>query len=485
MGRMNRREFFGGGALAFLSVVCGRAYPAIPGSHDGAGARLKVGVLSDIHITVLGDEKAGELNSPANAKTFIRALERFRDANVDAVLVSGDLSNDGFIEQLMAVGDAWRNVFPDGAPSPVKLIIGGNHDWEGWKYGRKGVKRFPDEAELKRNIICEHLDEAWRSAFGEPFEKVVDREVKGYRFIGAHWPFHVQEAVKYLESVKDTLPKDRPFFYFQHPPLPGTLQEPRSKKATVAEILASFPNAVAITGHTHYSVTDENSIWQGGFTAINAGSLRYTCAPIGRENSGPMRNCGFKQMGNIATRDCRQGLMMTVYGDKIVVARHEHVTDSPLGPDWVVPLDGTRPFDVRRRAAAAHAPCFPPDAKPVLSDPFEGKRRDGKKSSKVALKFPQAMPSDSAHGRVLDYRVEVKIKQGGLVNETYMVRRFVAEGFNKPERQMPAEMECMLDADSIPHECPLKIEVRAADCYGNLSEPIYLATKIKGVVIKW
>ena len=95
------------------------------------------------------------------------------------------------------------------------------------------------------------------------------------------------------------------------------------------------------------------------------------------------------------------------------------------------------------------------------------------------------MPSDSAHGRVMDYRVEVKITQGGLVNETYMVRRFVAEGFNKPESQMPAEMECLFDADSIPHECPLKFEVRAADCYGNLSEPITLAARIKGVVIKW
>ncbi len=483
--RATRREFLGGGSLALLSFICNRAYPAIPGSCDGPGARLKVGVVSDIHISVLGDAAAGELNGPPNAKTFIHALERFRDAKVDAVLISGDLANDGFTEQLLAVGDAWRQVFPDGAPAPVKLIIGGNHDWEGWKYGRKGVQRFPDEAELKRNIICENLDAAWRAAFGEPFEKIVDKEVKGYRFIGAHWPFHDREAAEYLKSVKSTLPRDKPFFYFQHPPLPGTMKDSGGRKA-VTKILSSFPNAVAITGHTHGSITSERSIWQGGFTAINAGSLRYTCPPNGRENSGPKRNSWFKQMETISTHDCRQGLMMTVYGDRIVVARHEHVSNLPLGPDWVIPLDGSRPFDLRSRAAAAHAPCFPPDAKPVLSEPSEGKRRDGAKSIKVALRFPQAMPSDSAHGRVMDYRVEVKITQGGLVDETYMVRRFMAEGFNKPESLMPAEMECLLDADTIPHECPLKFEVRAADCYGNLSEPIVLDdAKLKGIVVKW
>ncbi len=488
-GSTTRRGFLEGGALALFSALCNRAYPVLPGSRDGAGARLKIGIVSDIHISVLGDSKSGEFDRPPNAKTFIQALDRFRAANVDAVLIPGDLTNHGYISQLMAVGDAWRKVFPDDRAAdgrPVtKLFIGGNHDWEGWKYGHDGQKTFPDVAELKRNIICEHPDEMWKAAFGEPFGKVVDKVVNGYRFIGVHWPFHTADAAKYLKTVRNTLPGDRPFFYFQHPPLPGTVPG-SGARASAADILKSFPNAVAVTGHTHSSVTDERSIWQGGFTAIDAGTLRSICPPDGRENSGPMRNSGFKQMPSIRTADCRHGLMMTVYDDRIVVSRHDHVSDAPLGPDWIIPIDGTRPFNLRRRAAAAPAPCFPAGAKPVLSEPFEGKTRDGRKRCQIALRFPQAMPSDSTRGRAMDYRVEVKITQGGLVDETYMVRRFMAEGFCKPESCVPKDMECVLDADAIPHECRLKIEVRAADCYGNMSEPISTGTiKLKGVVVRW
>ena len=86
----------------------------------------------------------------------------------------------------------------------------------------------------------------------------------------------------------------------------------------------------------------------------------------------------------------------------------------------------------------------------------------------------------------MDYRVEVKMSQGGLVNETFAVRRFIADGFNKPVGAQPAEMACVLDDEALPHECQLTFEVRAADCFGNLSRPITLGpVKLKGIVVRW
>ena len=113
-----------------------------------------------------------------------------------------------------------------------------------------------------------------------------------------------------------------------------------------------------ISGHSHLSITDERSIWQGAYTAVNAGCLRYIALPSGRENSGPKRNSAFKAMPYGKTFDCRQGMLMDVYGDRIVFARREFVTGESLGPDWVVPLAGEKLMRYAPRAAASKPPKF-------------------------------------------------------------------------------------------------------------------------------
>ena len=90
-----------------------------------------------------------------------------------------------FEEEFMAVGDAWRRVFPGGKGAGgrkvQKLFICGNHDWEGWKYGKYGVKKGPDAAELKRRIFTYNREDFWRKAFDEDFTEYPAIEVNGYR----------------------------------------------------------------------------------------------------------------------------------------------------------------------------------------------------------------------------------------------------------------------------------------------------------------
>ena len=485
----SRRDFVRAGLGMVASCPFVRIFAAAPGTADSPGARIKVGILSDTHIVEYGDSDAGEFKRPHSTRTFRRALEEFRAARVDAVMIAGDISDDGFDSQLMAVGEAWRKVFPgDCMPDGrkvAKLFIAGNHDWEGWKYGRKGIKAYKTEEEMKKHILSEHLDEMWQAAFGEKFSKILDTEICGYRFIGAHWPFH-KDAAAYLKRVAGTLPKDRPFFYFQHPPLSPAAKRPRKGIATVESVLAAYPNAIAITGHTHDSLTDENSIVYSSFTMVNAASLRYIEPPSGRENSGPMRNSGFKQMPKTNTATERQGMVMTVYDDRVVFARRDYAKNLPLGDDWVVDFSDRKRLAVKPRAAAAKPPAFPPDVKARVTEERDGFTRDRAKCRQIGVVFGQAMHSSPERGRVFDYRIEVKIYQGGLMGETYAVRRFMADGFAGPEERMPPEMECVFDAGSLPHECALEFCVRAADCFGNLSAPVSTGiVKLKGTVVKW
>ena len=51
-------------------------------------------------------------------------------------------------------------------------------------------------------------------------------------------------------------------------------------------LLKDYPNLLAFTGHTHFDMQDDRSIWQKDFTALNTGSSSYIES---LELSGPTR----------------------------------------------------------------------------------------------------------------------------------------------------------------------------------------------------
>lgn len=49
-------------------------------------------------------------------------------------------------------------------------------------------------------------------------------------------------------------------------------------------VFSKYPNVIDFSGHVHYSLLDERSIWQGAYTVINTQSLSYTELEEGKEN---------------------------------------------------------------------------------------------------------------------------------------------------------------------------------------------------------
>ncbi|MBR4894775.1 MAG: metallophosphoesterase, partial [Kiritimatiellae bacterium] len=121
----SRRFFIGSCIAASASAGCS-AVKRIVTSKPIA----KIGVLSDVHLKVPGDED-----------TFLKALGYFRDNGADGVLVAGDITDTGKISELKRASDAWFKIFPDGrSPDGRKveqLFILGNHDRWGWRGGLK------------------------------------------------------------------------------------------------------------------------------------------------------------------------------------------------------------------------------------------------------------------------------------------------------------------------------------------------------------
>ena len=408
---LGRRDFIK------TAAAFGAAGPALA---QGASApNLRVGILSDIHVTAL-----------SNADWFEKALRYFDGRKVDAVLITGDLTTWNKLPEFEAVATTWFKVFPGDRRSDggtvTRLFLTGNHDVDGFAYA--GAK-FKTREEAEPESFFFHRDEFWRRLFHEGYEPIRARTVKGYTFILRNWhsqvghpklkagdkfplavgmPDEANPAPAFLAKTAPTLPNDRPFFYAQHDPLCGTVNLSSARPFDeTAKALAAFPNALALSGHSHYSLTDERSIWQGAFTAVNCSCARgYAFTPPGRENGHSTADANRDppyEMDMIDIKRVKQGMVMEVYDDRITFHRREFVCDRQLGPDWTVPLfggrtvpqGGTPKYDFTARAAAARAPVFPADAEVSVAEIDDGHRRnkagtklDPKPRKRVVGSFP-------------------------------------------------------------------------------------------------
>ena len=285
------RRFFLGGCASF-GALAGRRIFAVPNA-TLPKVNLRFGVVSDVHVR---DDK--ELDD----KAFKQALTYFRDNGVDAVLIAGDIADRGRISQLQYAADAWYSIFPDDKASdgrPVeKLFVYGNHDVLAWRWGRK-EEELKDPALMAEAIGSspENIAATWEKCFREKYEPIWIKDVKGYKFIGRHWG-HNDKLEAFVAAHAGELKGSRPFFYTQH-------DHPRNTcigawawgydDGTSTRVFSAFPNCVAFSGHSHYTLTDERTVWQGAFTSIGAGCLHEGFGGFEYDNVSAFWHANFRK----------------------------------------------------------------------------------------------------------------------------------------------------------------------------------------------
>ena len=313
----------------------------------------------------------------------------------------------------------------------------------------------------------------WEEIFGEPFAPIRVRTVKGYDFVSAEWR-GFSEFPAWMEENGGRFRGEKPFFFFQHPPMKGCSwagsgwgDGGSGKKA-----LAGFPNAVAFLGHYHIPFNDERSMWQGEFTAIDVPSLSYASLPPGHENGGGKRNGTSTQtMPPIPVRrDLRggQGYFVSVWPDKMVVERIDFDEGCVEGaPAWVVPLGkgAERPFTLERRTAESVAPRFPDGASLSLST-RNTENRIGKWAIVLNCEFPAAIPAEGM--RVFDYEIRAVLPNGSAP----LKKRFLSPAYAKMAKYEPKTMRFWFDVAELPQDSAYRIEVRAFSHFGKASAPL-------------
>ena len=458
MIQLSRRSFLGGAAALVGAGGC-RSFGL-----DAPRPNLVFGVMSDLHIT-----------TPESTETFRRALRYLRDRGVDAVVVSGDLSDWGLRSGLKYVADAWYSVFPDDrAPDGrkvEKLFCTGNHDYDGYWYGDMTLDMHVQGYSEEECLVRLGMKKCWEEAFHEPFDLVRRRTVKGYDFISSEWKdgkdgFAAAEA--WFAANGKTLDPKKPFFVFTHYPFKGTTS--CSGGGYESDVFKSMPNAVAFSGHCHWTLNDERSIWQGDYTALAVPSMSYSSIPGGYENGcDRRRGKSTRSMPELAARPHlreAQGYVVSVFDDRLEIERRDFTEGVEAAPAWIV----TPPAADASRYAFANSrkrtpvPQFPEGAS-VKTFTANRVTRNEHWAIMMMLTFPSA---HARKGRVFDYEVRAEMEDGTVA----VVKRFLAPAFYRLERDEPAVQTFAVNAMDLPERGRYRLRVYPRNCFGDCGRPI-------------
>ena len=455
---LSRRCFLGG----VVSLAAFDSLGAAKGHSLGGAPRLKIGVVSDVHIA-LGNN--GKLMPDNTEVYFENALKWYREQEVDVIMATGDLADCGTRVELEAMMGAWNRVFPNNrgknGRKVEKVFITGNHDWEGWKYGPKGKTRteisFPDPEEYNRQVLRKDMAKRWEEITGEKYEKIFLKKIKGYTFIGYHWEdSSFRDLPAFMEKHAGEIDKTKPFFYGQHAHLKDTCFGPWAWghcSGVTTECLKKFPNCVAFSGHAHYCSTDERAIWQDGFTSIGLPSLRYAGVEGDEFKGTELR---YRNKHKICPAwGMQSGLLVSVYDDAIVYQKRDFSGGMTIGDDWVQPIGrgaDKKAFSFEKRAQLFEAPQFPPDAKIEV-----------KEGNNIVI--PACIPDKRA--RCFRYELEVITPEGEK-----KVHNLYPLGWGRAEAHSWVKTASMYEYDPKEIDIAKPMKLTPINCFGKRGKPI-------------
>lgn len=328
-------------------------------------------VMSDVHTSALNEKNRGIWSSHFDTLAGI-------NPDPDLIISNGDQINDNN-------GDTARD------HQVVKTIFDENID-------RLGLDDTPilmshGNHDVGNADMAQYYGEWFPNASGGYYEKTIDDQtflvIDTERYSGAQRTW-LQGRLAALSAEPGAL--NKPIFIVGHRPTANTVFDgAQASNPALTTDLAAYPQAVYFSGHSHLHLNDERSIWQGGFTAVNDGSMSYTETP----------HDVYQRYGTALwdefTIPTAQALYVEVYADRTEIDRINfaaeddrtysngawgaYQSDYPFdsagtlaGPTWTVRLDGSTAEEVRANfdyTAAARdtvAPVFDGTPEHVVID---------------------------------------------------------------------------------------------------------------------
>lgn len=392
-------------------------------SFETQNASFKVAVISDTQLPPTEEDLKNDDTYLQNLK---RALTVIKNNDVDMILFPGDIGDLGTRFAFQTYVDAIDEVFGD--DKPIIQTIMGNHDF--WN---KNV-----------SSAINHIKAFEEITGNSPWTHYV---VNGYHFIGASPNYGSMSSgyaitAKWLDKELEKASTDsdgKPIIVMTHNQPKNTSygSEDWGDK-TLNDVLSKYPNVINFSGHVHYSLLDERSIWQGEYTVINTQSLSYTEMERGKENGTIPPNADATPMGYIME-----------FSDNSIEIHRVNFADSNMGYEekadmlWSFSLpyenDGRYAFDARK--AENKAPVMNDTAGNVSSN-----------DNKIVLSFAAGTDDDFVHS----YKVVIDDKD---------TKYFFSDFYNGIDA-MKITVELELENDGNAHS----YKIYAVDSWGEESE---------------
>ena len=444
MARFGRREF-----LKTAAAACGAGAMPCQGMADGAKVPFKVGFITDTHV--------GETRK--SCELVKRAFEVFKDWGVQAIGHCGDLADWHYALGYKYYREAFETTYPDPATRPEMLYVYANHDALNPEF-----QRDPNGPH-KRFLDFRTAFAAMREKLAIPHDLFHETVIGGVPFLVFPQSFELVGGLKFLEEkIKETCARfpTGPVVLLTHIPPADTLYNSRAwGSIAITRIFEKYPRLVTFTGHTHGSLRNEQSIWQGAFTAVDV-----CCLQVWHGNS----------VGTpVSSKKAYGAIVAEFFPDKIGVHRLDVRDGSEFKADdpWTIPLPfdpATAPLNWKTRAKTERKAAFPAGAALTVT-PI------GAPADKVKVSFPGA----AAEEDILWYQTELA-RPKGEGWETYARADLFGEFYIRPKDRTG---KYALDISSMQFEngADTRIRVRPVGFFGTAGAPLEAVWKPQGLVV--
>ena len=331
---------------------------------------LKVGIISDTHIK----------RNITSCKNLEAALRLFKAHKVDMIVNTGDIAevyqNQAYINYRNTV----KKVYTAADKQPQEIFVFAWHD-------RVRREKEPQEkvyADIKKLLEIKH----------EMYETF---KIKDYTFL--LFPQQVNWK-RYQNTVAEACRNNpgKPVFIIDHVPPYNTVYDSMTwGNKNCRKVLDKYPQVIHLSGHVHGTLTNQLNIWQGNFTAVNAGSLAsWSGALVG--------NAPISMLTDTA-------MIMEIYTDKVVFRRFFSASQKEYQADarWIVPLPFDKknaPYNFEHRKSNDTAPEFAKDAKLNIKVT----------SSNIKLTFPQATHKNG----VFTYKIMLYLQKRSVLTLQFL-----------------------------------------------------------------
>ena len=349
----------------------------------GDSKTLKIGVIGDTQLISSSEKNKAYLQY---SKNFKRTLEIFKDNKIDVLIIDGDIANCGYPEAYDNFLSQFNSVYGDikNENTPILNLIMGNHDY----WSLKGFQNSAKYNEERQKLFEEKTKE-------KPYSHKI---INGYHFINWSCDNYTLENPytdfswfdKQIELAKSS--DNKPIFVTTHFPPKDTVYGSEDWGAdNLNEYFKKYPQIINFSGHSHYSLIDERSIYQKDYTAIQTQSISYIELEEGKINgSVPM-----DEYNNtfISSKNC-MGLICEVFDTKVVIKRISFEKNEFYGNDWIidVPIDKNNfrylHEDMEKQSPKPHFEFKNEEDKKVIIE---------KKLNTNIIKFKQAVHPNFVH----------------------------------------------------------------------------------------